>query len=61
MDKNKIPCIYLKNGLPMQGFYGVRERKGLDKEAVSCAVDFRDAGAGSLVVFDFSDGAAAMR
>ncbi len=56
MDKNKIPCIYLKNGLPMQGFYGVRERKGLDKEAVSCAVDFRDAGAGSLVVFDFSDG-----
>jgi phosphoribosyl-ATP pyrophosphohydrolase/phosphoribosyl-AMP cyclohydrolase len=56
MDKNKIPCIYLKNGLPMQGFYGVRERKRLEGEAVSAAAAFRDAGAGSIVVFDFSDG-----
>ena len=56
MDKNKIPCIYLKNGLSMQGFYGVRERKRLEGEAVSAAAAFRDAGAGSIVVFDFSEG-----
>lgn len=56
MEKNKIPCIYLKNGLPMQGFYGVREKKRLEGEAASAAVAMRDGGARSIVVFDFSDG-----
>lgn len=55
MDNNKIPCLYLKNGLPMQGFYGVREKKRVDGEAPEAAVSFRDKGARSLVVFDFSD------